>query len=326
MITPDDVKYHTPHDPGYEWGETNFFYFYIPEIHLIGGFQTLNRKCLGVSFVDININDNLSMNCLEHLYIDGQQHLPAVDRLENSTFVNGLSIKSLNPPKDYKIYYHPNEDILVDLIFCGIAEPYDIHDTRQDGSIIHKDIIPEAFRTGHFDLSGRITGKFSLRNRNYDVDCIATMDHSWGPRSQTGMGLAGANWLDANFGTDYTMHLNMLLDLDLPPNQQFKLVSGYVKDGEQIYSLIEASLTASRVQEAENLAAALELKVIDVRGKSHVLYGSTLALCKPHQYPSFQIHQTLVRWVSDQGRIGYGTNMEGRMLPENNKRKQFLYK
>ena len=324
LISAEDVKFHTPDTADYKWGETNFFYFYIPEIHLIGGIQTLNRKGLGTCFVDININDNLSIDCMDHLYVDGQQHLPATEKLEESKFANGLSITAVNPPRDYEIHYAPDHDLIIDLHFRGLMDPYDINDAKEDGSTKHLSLVPEPFSKGHFDLTGHVTGTFSHRGKSFDVNCVATMDHSWGPRSQKGMGITGAAWTDANFGMDYTVHINTLLDATKPFKERYTFVSGYVREGEDIFSISEAAFEATRLPHSENLIAALTLKARDVRGKEHTLHGAVLALCKPHQFPTFQIHHTLIRWVSEKGELGYGTNMEGQMLNENIKRNQLL--
>ena len=36
MIMPEDVRFHTPADVQYDWAETNFFSFYVPEANLTG--------------------------------------------------------------------------------------------------------------------------------------------------------------------------------------------------------------------------------------------------------------------------------------------------
>ena len=37
---------------------------------------------------------------------------------------------------------------------------------------------------GHFDQTGRYEGELSLRGRRHAIDCVATMDHSWGVRAE----------------------------------------------------------------------------------------------------------------------------------------------
>jgi hypothetical protein len=39
---------------------------------------------------------------------------------------------------------------------------------------------------GHFDQTGRFRGRVAVRGKDYPIDCLPTMDHSWGPRAERG--------------------------------------------------------------------------------------------------------------------------------------------
>lgn len=54
---------------------------------------------------------------------------------------------------------------------------------------------------GHFDQTGKFEGDLSSRGRRYPIDCVSTMDHSWGLRSER-QGHT-MSWLHGHFSEDY---------------------------------------------------------------------------------------------------------------------------
>ncbi len=78
--------------------------------------------------------------------------------------------------------------------------PFDIHDPALDpmcasGTAAGKFAWGTAYN-GHFDQSGHVTGEVRVRGKRYAIDCVSTMDHSWGPRPERGK--PNMSWLHAH--------------------------------------------------------------------------------------------------------------------------------
>ena len=202
MIRPEDVAYHTPAGVQYEWAETNFFSFIVPEANLTGWVYTIARPGVGAMVCDIEVMDRIGRITLETRYFDFQQHLPIPDRLEDYSLPNGLSLKTANEPRDYLIDYQGTDDTFFKLKVAGVMEPFDIHDPAMD-PLASTDPNKSGFGSAyanHFDMTAHVTGNVRIRGKDYAVDCVTTMDHSWGPRNERGMNPMG--WINGNFGTD----------------------------------------------------------------------------------------------------------------------------
>jgi hypothetical protein len=328
MILARDVEYHTPDKPGYEWAETNFFSFYVAERNLMCAIQTVTRPGLGVTLADVTIFDRLSTDRRDHLHINGQQHLPAPASLGNYRLANGLAVRATNAPRDYQLTYDGIGDTMFDLRFEALMDPCDLHAARQAENAASPTNTEKGdlrfYRGGHFDMTGRITGVLRIHGESIAVDCIDTMDHSWGLRSQADWGMTGAAWLHAHFGPDYVVHVLLTADSALPQKRQYALINGYVLEGGALYPVVTCATTAVRIRQMDNLPVALDLNVVDSRGKRHHLHGAAMSTGNLNQYPSLCIYHTLHRWISNEGRVGYGCNMEGSALAVALKSNQLL--
>src|SRR5260370_18284511 len=63
---------------------------------------------------------------------------------------------------------------------------------------------------GHFDQTGHFQGRVAVRGRKVPIDCISTMDHSWGPRPERGA--PNMSWLHAHFSRDLAFHVIFSFD------------------------------------------------------------------------------------------------------------------
>jgi hypothetical protein len=247
----------------------------------------------------------------DSIYVDCQQHLPAPMRLSDYTLECGLSVKALNPPRDYAIRYHGRNNVAFDLRFAAIMDPYDINDRPGEKSQAGQQEFPlQAYTGGHFDMSGRVTGVLHIADRTLPVDCIATMDHSWGSRPQIPNPVPAASWVNAHFGKDYVVHAIWAIDFSRAKASQYSLLCGYVlKDGE-LLNIVSGSARADRLAHACHLATSVELEVTDHRGGIHKISGALLSATSLAQHPSADTFQSMYRWHSENGSVGYGCNME----------------
>ncbi len=193
------------------------------------------RAGSGAMLCDIEFIDRKSANMFDARYIDIQNHLNIPDKLEAFSLPNGLTF-SATSPEHYRVDYIGVDDTEIHLDFDGIHQPYDIHDPDIDpmarastSDAIEHSGFGSAY-SSHFDLTMRARGKIKVRGQAYDVDCLATNDHSWGPRPERGMRMMG--YMNAHFDDDYVVQTIWEFDAARPDGEQHIFKHGYaIVDG-----------------------------------------------------------------------------------------------
>ncbi|CDM25273.1 hypothetical protein BN940_14141 [Castellaniella defragrans 65Phen] len=321
MIKQEDIEFHTPAGADYLWAETNYFSISIPEERLLASVYVVHRKGLGVMSADVAIHGALVDTRAECLYVDNHQHLPAPERLSDVRTPTGLRIQAFSP-RDYRIDYAGFDDTGIHVDFKGLMEPFDIHDPAHSPKATTdavKRIEGSGFGTGyggHFDLTGRITGTLKVRGKEYPVDCIETMDHSWGPRPETHM--PGIGWQHAHFGEDLALHWIVLCDYEKPVGRQQTLAHGYVLDQGEVYGLTDLKLRTVRTGV---VTCAHEFEATDVRGKTWRMYGSAEVGAPWVCYVSTMVYIALMRWTLPDGRVGHGVSQENQSVQSLNRQR-----
>ena len=310
MFTDSDVEFHTPADADHEWAETNSFALTIPERRMVAFFYVVIRKGLGAMLCDVSVFSGLSRSRANMLYIDSRQHLPAPERLSDFTTASGLSVRATSI-RDYEVDYQGLDGVSAHFTFRGLMEPFDIGDPNHsphaaatawsaDGAPAH-----QAMYAHHFDLTGRITGHLTIGGEVLAVDCVETMDHSWGPRPE--MAMRAGSWMHAHFGDDLAMHWINSLRLDKPASIATQFKPGYVMEDGQVHGIQDMSLVVNR---DGAYPASIEARMRDVRGHEHELHGSVEASGPWSPYTSTILPSTLTRWTLPSGRVGWGVTQE----------------
>ena len=307
MIRAEDVAYHTPADVQYDWAETNYFSFIVPEANLTGWVYTIARPGIGAMVCDIEVMDRIGRITLETNYFDFQQHLPMPEKLQDYTLPNGLSVKTANEPRDYLIDYQGTDDTFLRLKVAGLMEPFDIHDPAMD-PLASTDPNKSGFGSAyanHFDMTCHVTGQIRVRGKDYAVDCVTTMDHSWGPRNERGMNPMG--WINGNFGTDCAFSTIWTLDQFKSGWDQFGLAHGYVLVDGEVRGLTGGRIRATSRQGP--FPMGYEAILCDAQGREYSFIGTTVNQTPWACYSNIMAINTTVRWFH-QGREGYGLAQE----------------
>ncbi|GAW40283.1 hypothetical protein SH203_00680 [Brevundimonas sp. SH203] len=312
MFTDEDVRYHLPETVPYNWAETSFFYFYVPKANIIGLFYIVARPGVGTMINEIEIWSEMSDDLLRASYIDTQQNLPMPERFEKFSLPNGTSYEAKGI-RSYRIDHVGSYDTELHLDVVGLMPPYDIHDPEMDPlALPHEDSAVAsgvgASFSAHFDMTTRVTGTIKVRGRSYDVDCIATMDHSFGVRSERG-GHPMA-WINANFSETHAFHAIWKFFPDRPIDQQYELVHGY--------ALIDGKVRGAKggrmiARHLGRVAVSYEMTIIDCDDVEHRMYGTATASHTLQPYGYVTVPVTLTRWhKGDQ--IGWGHSQEVYLL------------
>ena len=310
MITEQQLEFQTPADVDHEWGETYWLGFYVPEANIYGWVYMIFRKGSGAMTCDVEFIDRNSHQMYDARYIDIQNHLEVPDELRRFTLANGLSFHS-DSPRDFRLDYVGTGDTELHLDLHGIHEPYDIHDPSIDpmARTVTADAVEHSgFGTayaGHFDLTTRVTGTIRVRGREYPVDCLATQDHSWGPRPERGMRTMG--YVNAHFPGDYVVQSIWDFDPTRPDGEQHTFKHGYIVRDGRLIGGVDGSL---HTRHQGLFPAALDLQVTDVEGTVHRMTGRPSAYNNWVPYGCTPTGHAMVRWTTDDGIDGIGTSME----------------
>ena len=314
MITRDDMGFHldkmrasTDDTTRYLWAETLYMPFAVPERRLFGSIYTLARPGLGVTLSEIKIFQGLSRTRLDSLYSDNRQQLPCPQDFTRFTLPNGVAADLTRGPEHYSLSYRGFDDTSVSLEAKALMPAYDIHDPAMDPKA--KKTTAEQAATsgfgasygGHYDQTCHITGELMLRGEKIAIDYVDCMDRSWGPRPEAGC--PDMCWMHAIFGADYSLHAIWQLDITAAPDKQYTLAHGYILEDGVVYGLTEANMVVDR---DGVWGVVYTLTATDRRGKQHTFHGAPIASGLWECFPCVAALDLLNRWVTSDGRVGYG--------------------
>jgi hypothetical protein len=306
MITPEDVEFHPVENGSQIWAETNFFGFYNAEEQLNIGVYALFRPQLGVVHSTISMNDHDAYEPWRANFFDHRAHLPIPEpqRLSDYSLLSGLHVTCTEPNMNWHIGYDDGAGTTIDVEYRALMQPYDIADPDMD-PITAARAKEEGFAwgeayNGHFDQTGHYAGEVVIRGRRIPIDCVSTMDHSWGPRAERGA--PNMSWLHAHVDDNYAIHAIWSWD-HTGQTDELSLNHGYAMVDGQVHGLASGS---GRTTRDEHLyAREVELQVTDSRGEVHELRGTGLTRFPWQAWPNMVGFNVLARWTVN-GREGYG--------------------
>lgn len=307
MITAKDMRFHQPENPDdFLWSETNYFSFNIPEEKLNGTIYLLTRPTLGVCSSHIVAWRGITKGSQDVIYSDIRNHLPIPkgQELNDYHLANDMHVKVLDSNggnRDYQMDYVGYDDSELHLTFRGLMEPYDIHDPSMDPmAAIGEDTWSDAYKNGHFDMTAHITGECKFHGKTYKVDCVSTLDHSWGARRECN--IRNMNWFHPSWGTKRTIHCIFGLDPFGLGEAYGDFMHGYVLEDGRVYGLKGGRGTAKR---DGLMPTEMDITVTDVRDKTFHFTGKRIASNEWNAWPGICCYHALMEWNLD-GEIGYG--------------------
>jgi hypothetical protein len=311
VITPEDAQFHDGPLDDHTWAETNYFGLFIPEVPCNIGVYALFRSNLGIVNTTISVNSRMVRAPWEADYWDSQVHVPIPPErdLTDYTLTTGLSVKMHEPNHRWDVRFDDGEQLRLAFRYTAIMPAFDIHDPDQDPMVAAQsegsDFAWGTAYNGHFDQSGHYEGELELRGRRYAIDCVSTMDHSWGPRPERASNTM--SWLHAHVDRDLAIHGIFAFDpgtIDGP--SQLKLTHGYVADHGEIVGLKAGEGTSVR----EGLyPMSTELEVVDAQDRTWHLQGRAQTAFPWQCWPDMVGFNVLHRWQVD-GRDAWGEVMD----------------
>lgn len=310
MITDADVKLHIPDQIPSDWAETGYFNFYIPQENIMGFVYIVHRAGVGATVSDVEIFNRAGFMAEDSIYIDLVNHNALVEKAEDFVLDTGLSYKAPSI-RHYEIDYTAG-GIELHLNCHALMDPYDIHDPEMDP--MATDVAAEAIAnsgfgaaySAHFDMTIKMEGRLKIGSKEYGIDCISTMDHSWGPRPENGF--HPIMWVNAHFDETYSLHGIFSVDRDAPVGQQHTFKHGYALIDGKVRGAKAGSVGTIR---PELFPTDMQVTLIDRDDREHSIRGSVMAHHPWVPYGNNLSPLTMARWTSLDGREGIGTYLEG---------------
>lgn len=252
MIRDEDAELHGTEPDQPTWAETNFFGFYNAEERLNVGVYALFRPNLGVVSSTICMNSRRAVTPWEADFCDmrAAMPIPASRSLLDYKLLNSLHVRCLTPNKVWHITYDDEQGTSIDVRYVALMPAFDIHDPEMDPMCGSKSAAGKfswgTAYNGHFDQTGVFEGKVRIRGREVPIECVSTMDHSWGPRPERGK--PNMSWLHAHFSKELAVH--GIFGFDQSRNgDELWLAHGYVLENGRVFGLKAGTGAVKRPQE-----------------------------------------------------------------------------
>ena len=241
-ITAEQYDYNVADDADYTWVETMLFPVIVPEANIYALLYNSAKPTLGCMAQQVLISGALCDTEAEMLHYYDNQHLPLPERWTNITSPEGLNIKAVKLPREFRLDYVSSDgETEVHVDWVGMMEPFDIHDPKHspqagNAADMHADLeIGKKHKAGHIDMTGRATGTLKVRGRTFEVDCFERMDRSWGPRQP--MNIPTCYIVSATIDENLAFHMIVAWNPEKPDGQQFTFEMMYASpDAEQYLS------------------------------------------------------------------------------------------
>ena len=314
MIRDEDVQFHAPTSDDPLWAETNYFGLYAGQdgpAPLNIGLYGLFREPLGVVGSTVSINSRRVREPWAAEYWDSWEHLvvPQPSNLASYELANGLKVHSSDPNRVWDVdYSDPAAGVEIHFRYTALHRAYDINDPDEDPMAAGKDMAKtwgHAY-AGHFDQSGRYEGEVQVRGRREPIDCISTMDHSWGVRAERQT--SRLSWMHAHFPDGTVFHGLFDYKPENGPDAPtpLSMTHGYILEDGGCYGLKAGSGTTDR---KGLYPERIRVSVTDNRDKTFELEGNALTTFPWQSQPGVVGHNCLHRWTLN-GATGYGECMD----------------
>lgn len=296
MITAADFEFHDRDPSISNWAETIVLIFQVPEARILGNAYIIARPNIGLAATSVILFQGFCPQPYQLDFIDARMHLPCPPSFLNQQYETGLTMTSVNAPRDFRFTYQdPHGAASFELDFAAIHNPFDTHDPKENPLVAagEKDMgYGDAWANGHLDAVGHVTGSLELRGKQYAVDCYSGMDRSWGPREEWG-GRA-VTWLHVPFGPHLAIHIAQTMDVRDGRIVYDQMRFGYVVQDDETYGLVDARIEAERM---DMMPMSNHVWCRDERGNEYEFRGQAVAASPWYQFiPAYVCFHTLMRY------------------------------
>lgn len=314
MIRPEDAQFHPPTSDDPLWAETNYFGLYAGQdtaTPMNIGVYGLFREPLGVVGSTVSVNSRRVIMPWAADYWDAWEHLvvPQPSNLLDYELANGLTVVCTEANRVWDVAYSdPAADLELRFRCTALMDAYDINDPAQDPMAAARDMDKtwgHAY-AGHFDLTGHYEGEIRLRGVTTPIDCVSTMDHSWGIRAERQT--SRLSWQHAHVSPELAIHVICDFATDAGPDAPSAqtMTHGYVLEHGKVHGLKAGGGTTHR---RGFYPERIELTVTDSADRSWELVGEAVTTFPWQAWPGTVGHNCLLRWTVN-GQNAWGECMD----------------
>lgn len=291
-LTAADDLLHPPANDDRWWSETYWYSFDQPGENVSATIYPVFKPNLGICSLGLFLWDASGHEPWNILY--GRNYwslamptMPATElRLEN------LSYDCLETMHKYRVQWHDEGLLDLDLVYTGIREPHEAG--------IGKGV-------GHFDQVCHVEGEINVGGRIISIDCLGMRDRTWSVRPEYRRGM-GTGYTYGYSGPDEQFLAMTKLD-----GNSGSFISG-VFTGFLVRDGIEAPLVDShrRVVERRNgYPVVVELSGTDSTGRTFEAVGRTVNRFANQATPAQFAWMSMTEWeVAGQTGYFYGEDQE----------------
>lgn len=306
-------------DPGERWDphtiHTHYFGFCVPEAQ-VGVFTYIRyQPAFPLSQGGVMIYRGLENRFLsDSLFHDYQITMPWPE-ISGTAFktANGLTYDFVEPGRRARLLFESEDG----------AASFEIEAVAVTGLAARGHVMPgEELHTnrasGGSEQFMRYTGRLVVGGEELEVDCHYPRDRSWrqlrveSRESPTGPPVC---WTPVYF--DESLALNQIGfedpaggppwagALDIPegaPTHHYAWVS---RDGE-VRGVVDVRRTVTRAHPETHAPLDMEIAATDDTGEEYHLTGEAIAFCPLPAWPNLSAFETLMRWRTPDGKVGYG--------------------
>jgi hypothetical protein len=163
-------------------------------------------------------------------------------------------------------------------------------------------------------------GELKLHGHTYPIDCKPVRDRSWNQdRSETRRGRVDLpiSWTSVHFDEDLYInqvgfeqeraHPSWKGYLDPPPEGYPGFLFAWVGRGDDIRDVVRVEREVTELHPTLYLPLRQEIEIEDERGEIYRMTGEALAHSPIVGWPHAFAYDSVYRWETDDGRIGYGS-------------------
>ena len=282
------------------WNESAWFSFMVPERDLCGWIYFHHRPNMGYTMGGVAAWDPSGDQTWNCRYYDWGEPFPTPENAEMFDFElpNGLRVEMLEPQQSFRFGYHgknyyEGRGCELELGYEAFAPPHD--SGLPSGS-------EEWGSKGHYEQSGRMTGRINLGGEEIAIDCFSQRDHSWGVRRLQNNPRGHFSWAIASEESAFNAISVQTLPMELDPVDGTKLdvICGYyVKDGERASFRPGAGHISCVERAGDGRPLRFVAEATDTLGRVLHAEGTSKNMLHWHGYPFLMQWWPLVEWTYD---------------------------
>jgi hypothetical protein len=305
--------------PGEAWDphtiHTHYFGFCVPGAK-VGVFTYIRyQPAFPLSQGGLLVYRGTENRCLaDAAFLDYQVTMPWPD-IDGTSFAtaNGLTYDFVEPGRHARLTFLSRDGGTSFEIEAMAVTPLAARGHAMPGEELHTVRAP-----GGSEQFMRYTGHLRVADKEYPVDCVYPRDRSWRQvRAEDRDSPPGPPvcWTPVYFDDSLAFNQVGFEDpasgppwtgaYDIAENARTHHFA-WISRGGHVSDVVDVRRRVTRAHPVTHAPLDMEITATDDEGETFHLVGEAIAFCPLPQWPNISAFETLMRWRTDDGRVGYG--------------------